>query len=500
MRRARPGTRLARLLPAFVCLSLACARRPEPPPLTVAHESEVLGLDPLAPPDAVTNSVLANLFEPLVSFDGDMRLVPGLALAWETADPLTWRIRLRPNVRFHDGALLTASEARAALERAWTDPASGVRGVFANVRAIEESGPLTLTFTTTRPDPLLLNRLAQVPLARRAASGLAGTGAYRLVRFTKGAPLEVEAFAGHWRGAPRIPRARFVTVPSGRAEVEALRSGSVDILRFVPENFVDEIRALPHVRLAMRAGLSSTYLWMDGRGRTPRNPLSDARVRRALSLAIDRAEIVEALSGNAMALDQTVPRGIFGHVASLAPPKHDPAEARRLLREAGWPRGFDLSLVHSRGPTAERVAQSLREMLGAVGVRLTLEGPEWERIVADWRAARLGLFLTSWRFDTGDASSFFSDCLVTRDPARGAGGWNPGYSNPALDRLVAESEGLVEPAKRLAIYEEVARTLEKDVPVVPLYHRLNLFGVSDRVAWTPRLDGRVLVAEVAYRP
>lgn len=498
MRPARlRGISVVATLAAGLLFVGGCRRETSSEILRVGHETDVLTIDPIAASDGVTNSVLANLYEPLVAFDRDMVLGPKLAEVWETTGPTTWVLRVRAGIRFQDGTPLAAHDVRLSLERARNDATSAIKGSLYNIRTVEEVDERTIAITTSRPDPLLLNRLAQVPIIRIVEGRFVGTGPYRVVRFAKGAPTEVEAFPGYWGGPPRIARVRFVTVPPGQAMLDELRGRKVDLLRFVPETLLDDVAKIPGVRIGARAGLTSTYLWMDTRPGKPRNPFADARVRRAVSLAVDRAAIVKGLAGNALTLEQTVPRGIFGHVASLPQPRTDLEESRRLLREAGYPNGFDTPLTHTPGPTAERVAELLRDRLGEVGIRVTLHGPKWQEIFEGWRNAQLPFFMASWRFDNGDAASFLQDCLVTRNGSTGFGGNNAGYSNPALDRLVEESERVVEPAKRLALYEEIARLLAADVPVVPLYHRYNLFAISDRLKWEPRLDGRVLVVDVS---
>ena len=190
---------------------------------------------------------------------------------------------------------------------------------------------------------------------------------------------------------------------------------------------------------------------------------------------------------------------IFGHVASLPPLRFDPGEARRLLEGAGYPTGFSSRLTYSRGSSSDVTARLVSEMLGRLGIRLTVEAAEWGEMVSGWRAGRLPFFLSGWRFDNGDATSFLRDCLVTRDPKRGAGSYNPGFSSPELDRLVEEQERAFPSDEKLRHYERVMRLLLREMPVVPLYHRVNLFGVAERLRWTPRLDGKLLAAEVRYR-
>lgn len=462
-------------------------------------------MDPIAASEAATDSILSNIYEGLAAFDRDMALVPALAQSWSTPDERSWVLSLRPGVRMHDGSLLSAEDVRAALLRARDDPGSGVRGQLFSLAGVDVLDGGTIRLRTSVPDPLVMNRLAEVLIARppgRPGEAPAGTGPYRFVRWRKGESLEVEAFEGYWGGTPRVPRVSFVPVEEGEAAVAALRERRVDLLRFFPDSLVGEVRGSPWVRVASRSGLASNYLWFGGSETTgePTGPLSDRRVRRAISLAIDRAELVAGIHGYAAPATQFVPRGVFGHVASLPPLRFDPEEARRLLKAAGLPGGFAVTLVHSPGTSSEITAGLVQGMLGRVGIRVTLVSPDWGEMVAAWRSGRLPFFLSGWRFENGDAASFLRDCLLSRDAASGAGSYNPGLSSPALDRLIHENERTFGSVEKLAHYETVMRLLLEEMPLVPLYHRVNLFGVSERVRWEPRLDGKLLAAEVSIVP
>jgi peptide/nickel transport system substrate-binding protein len=120
-------------------------------------------------------------------------------------------------------------------------------------------------------------------------------------------------------------------------------------------------------------------------------------------------------------------------------------------------------------------------------------------VIQQIRRGGLPFFLLGWRFENGDAASFLRDCLMTRDAARGSGTYNPGYSNPELDRLIEDNAQMFGDTARLAQYAELMKLALDELPIVPLYHRANLFGVSPRVEWRPRLDGKLLAAEMKLR-
>jgi peptide/nickel transport system substrate-binding protein len=508
MRTVALGTRLLGAL-AIGAMGVALARSKEPldtAPLRIAHEARVISLDPVAVSEAATQSVLSNFYEGLVAFDQDMKLVPALAVTWSTPEENAWVFRIREGVRFHDGSVLTATDAAFSLERARSDPHSQVRGQLKGVRAISVLGPGSLRIETLRPDALLVNRLAYVLLApQRSAAGLSehpiGTGPYRFAGRRAGV-IEAEAFASYWGGPPAIPRVEFSGIEDGRARIRALREGRVDVLRYVPPTLARELASEAGVGLVRRPGLTSVYLWLDSRpgpGGSP-NPFADPRVRRALSLAIDRRAFVARLDGMPSAANQLVAPGVFGHVRGAPALPHDPDAARALLAAAGHPHGIDLRLVHAEGAPAEAMAaEVVAEMLAPVGVRARVEAMDWPRMVAAWGGGRLPAFVSGWRFENGDALSFFQDCLRSREPKAGLGSFNPGFSDPRLDRLIEETLLVSGPAARLRRYRELTELAVQQMPLVPLYSQQDIYARAASVRWQPRLDAKLLAVEMARR-
>lgn len=472
----------------------------------VGYESEPITLDPHAIQESATHSVLANFYEPLAAYDGDMRLVPALAVRWESTDELTWVVQLRGGVRFHDGRPLTAAEVARSLARARDWPGSLVRGHLAGLASIEPQGDLRLRLRTRQPDALLLDRLTYVLLPGVAPDGgfegPIGTGPYRVVAHERGKPLEAQAFAGYWGGPPALPQAHFLAVPDAQEGLRQIAAGRLDVLRWVPDALVASARQQPGVRIHTRAGLGMYYLWMDTRPATGggRNPLSDARVRRALSAALDRAALVRELLGLAEPAHQLVPRGLFGHVPGLQLLPHDPGQARSLLREAGYPEGFELTLVHRPQEPVSGLAAGVAGMLGAVGVRLRAEPREWRDISAAWTGDRLPFFLAGWGFESADAGGFYVDCLATRHAGGQAGGHNAGYSSPELDALVLELQRAFSPDERAGIYARLAELTRREMPLIPLYHRRDVFASRPGLRWQPRVDGQLRAAEMSFEP
>lgn len=467
--------------------------------LVLAHETPVLSLDPTFD-DAATFSALSNVYEPLVDYDRQLQVVPALASVWRTPDERTWEFDLREGATFHDGSAVRAPEVAAALERARKDPASRVAAAFWSVTSVEAAGAQRVRIRTSRPDALLLHQLTQVLIARGATreeieQAPVGTGPYRVVGWEKGGALELLAAQPKELpdAAPR--RVRVVTLPGPDATVRALSAGEVDVAAVPPSTVL--LRPRPVFRVLSDEGLTMQFLWIDSRrqpGRT--NPFADARVRRAVVLALDRAEIARQAVGHpTFAAEQAVPRAVFGHDPALAPIPFDPAAARRLLSEAGYARGFSTTLHHRDDPPAALVARAVAGMLGAAGIRVEPAPLPWEDFLKRQLAGDLPLYLMGWVFDSGDAASFFRDTVAAR--SEGLGRANPGFLSPLADRLFDEAASTFEAPLRQALLQRLDRLVQEEVPFVPLYRQPETWGVGPRVSWQPRPDGRLLAVEMA---
>jgi peptide/nickel transport system substrate-binding protein len=490
---------------ALACHRGAMGTRPgDASVLRVGHESEIPSLDPATYTEVATWSVLGNIYESLVTFDRDMALTPALAVSWNTPDEHTWIFEIRRDVRFHDGRLLTAADVLFSIERSRSEATSSVKGYLSTIDRMEALDDHTVRIRVTRPDPLLLNRIANVLITPAGYTGLlthpAGTGPYRFVAWHKDISLDVEAFSDYWRGAPPVRHVHFLPVEDTQKGIDMLRTGGIDVLRWIPESAAASVRAFPHARLVTRAGLAAYYLWFDCRPgpRQSPNAFADRRVRQAISRAIDREELSRRLGGFVAPLNQLVHDSVVGYVADLPPLPFDPEGGRHLMAQTGHAAGLHVTLTHRPQVSLSVVSAALREMLGRIGITVDVETLDWSQMLEAMKG-HLPFYLAAWQFDDGDAWTFLRDCLFTRSPGLGYGTFNPGYSNPVVDRLIDDHDRVFDGAKRRQASDTLMRLLNDDAPLVPLYLPQNLYGVSDRVLWKPRIDGSLFAAEMSLR-
>lgn len=480
-------------------LAAACARPSPPParPLRIAVHSDPLVLDPHLRNEALTYSLLRNIYEGLTAFDVEMRIGPALAASWENPNDLTWVFHLRPGARFHDGRELTAGDVAFSLDRARTLPASSFGSYLVAVDRVRALDLHTVELTTRRPYAILLNKLAFVLIVPAGSPPEihhpVGTGPYRLVSYQPGVRLELRAARGHWDLAPPLSQVEFLPVTDPGERVARLRRGEVDIIQEPgPEN-IDGLRSAAGCRLLEQESLTVNYLMLKAK----RPPLSDLRVRRAIHLALDRPALVQAaLHGEGRPAGQMVGRSIFGYSPDLKPPPRDLPAARRLLADAGYPGGFDVDLEFRRG----RPAAEIRRQLAEIGIRVHPMERPWDELFPRLMARRVDFYLGAIITPSADASDLFDAMVHSRDAALGYGDSNfVDYRNETLDALIQDSGTTLDMLARRAKLERCMHMLMEDLNFIPLYVPYAVYGARDDVVWQPRRDGFILAREIRRR-
>jgi peptide/nickel transport system substrate-binding protein len=492
----------AAALAAGCLLAAGCARPSAPPPrpLRIALYNDPLTLDPHRRNELLTFTVLRNLYEALTAFDAGTRIGPALAESWENPNELTWIFHLRRGVYFHDGHELAARDVLWSFDRARHNPKSNVGSYLVAIDRVLARGPHTVEITTSRPYPILLNKLAFVfivPAGAPAEIRLpVGTGPYRLAAYEPGRRLLLHAFKRYWGGVPPEREVEILPVPEAGARVRLLLAGEIDLVQEPAPRELERIRATPGYRVLENDSLGVIFLMV----RPDRPPYADPRVRRALHLALDRRALVDAaLRGKGAPAGQMVGRNVFGYAPDLLPPAPDPARARALLAEAGFPRGLDLEVQIRPGRRPE--VEALRRQLLGAGIRLhPLERP-WAELFPLLLAGGVDLYFGGWFCVSGDASDFFDAMVHSRQEASGYGASNFNrYANPALDALIEQSASTVDLPARRDQLERSMRVLMDDLAFIPLYSPAVLFGARADLEWQPRRDGLILAATIRRRP
>ncbi len=433
--------------------------------LTIGLALEPPNLDPTATSAEATEDVVyANLFEGLTRIDADGRVAPALAERWSVSpDGLHYRFFLRPGVRFHDGTPLSALDAKYSLDRARAaDSANPLNALLAPVTAVEVKSELVLEVDLARPVADLLTYLGwgnlvimNAATSANAATHPVGTGPFRFGEWRKGDAVVLERNEDYWGARARLARVTYRFIPDSSTSLAALSAGDVDAFSnfTAPENLA-ALKADPRFEVVVGSTEGKTLLAINN----ARPPFTDLRVRRAFALAIDRAAIIKgAMYGYGAPIGSHFATHQRGYIDLTQRYPYDPAKARALLAEAGFPHGFSVTLKLPPPYYARRSGEIIASQLAAIGIRVRLENIEW----AQW----LEQVFKNRDFDLTIVSH--TEPLDYDIYARP--GYYFGYSRPAYQALLETLSRTLDPEERTRLLGDVQRMLADDAVNVFLF-------------------------------
>lgn len=459
--------------------------------ITVMQHTDVTTLDPNADTLITTRNVVFNIFDALVERDEAMNLQPSLATSWTVVDDNTWRFTLREGVTFQDGTPFTADDVKFTVERI-QDPANNSRMLsfveaIAEVRIIDDH---TIDIATKAPYPILLTRLAGVPIVSRtiiermgvdqAANNPIGTGPFRFVEWVRDDHVTLEAYEDHWRGAPLIRTVTFRPAAEAFTRLVNLETGEADIVVNIPAVLAQRASETPGIRLGRVATVRVTHVQFD----MDDPPFDDVRVRQALNYAVDvDAIIASILQGNAVRVNGLISPETFGYAHDVTPYTQDLERARALLAEAGYPDGFEVTFTASTGGFMQReVAEAIAGQLAEVGVTANVQMLEGNKIIQDvWDGINAPMYFFSWGSATFDADG-------TLFPKLRSGQLYSHFANERADALLDEAHTTLDQQRRAEVYAELTQLIKDEAPVIFLYQEIGLYGIRDGVQWEPRSD------------
>lgn len=537
------ASRLIPLLLACLAALLVVACSPRTTPVEEGLRSRTLhrgvGPEPADLDPHLANSlndihVASALFEGLVGEHPEtLEPVPGVAARWDvSADGLVYTFHLRPDARWSDGRPLTAADFVASVRRVLSPtlgaPNAGLlhpvlnaeayhKGRLADFSEVGISAPDThvLRIALEYPAAHFLSLLTHpvwfpVPSHAVAAAGPAeapgnrwasspatfvGNGPFLLRDWRRGRVIVTEANPAYWDAAAlRLHAVHFHPFDSVEAAERAYRAGQLHVIDTLPPGRLEAWRESAPAQLRADPFLD-TYFY---RINTDRPFLSDVRVRRALSLAIDREQLVSALlRGGQAPATGFVPPGTGGY----APPsllRHDLEAARALLAEAGHPEGRGLpvfELLYNTSENHRRIAEVLQQQWRALGVQTRLVNQEFATLLEARRAGDFQLLRSSWVADYNDPLSFLA--VFTKDGAQNFTRW----SDPAYDRALYEAARTPDAARRHALYRSAETRLLEAAPILPLYFNTHVYLLHPAVrGWHPTLLDRHPLKHVSLEP
>jgi len=509
--------RLGFVLAILICCTSFCSKETPPThtaktPLVILVGSEPSTLDPQIPFEVDSSYILGNIFDSLVEFDGTFRLKPALAKRWTNPDDKTWRFYLNENAYFSDGNQIKASDVAFSMNRLKTLHNSDLLGFTEHISEIKVLNHQTLDIKTDIPFSIL-NNLVFIPILSekhtiavgdKISETPLGTGPYKLASREKNHKI-VLTLNEYYTPKPEVERIEFVI----SSEVEHVLD---DVLRLKPDLTLTlpfrNIEAFqkknpPGLELLSSNGITVEYLIFNLQPQVQgfeKNPLLDIRLRKALSCTVDRRQIVQTIvKGLGRPATQLIAPEIFGYDPDIKPPECTVDEARRLVTEGGY-QGLEIPINTLEGGSY-RLENLLFQAWSKVGIKGSLR--IWKTVAEMNTALNSGDFLTAlggYVCTSGDASELLSFGLHTRraDSSYGRGNY-ANYSNPEVDRITEENLRILDAKSRLQMIQQAMKTINADIPYLPLLIYDDVYVVSKKIHWTPPASGEVRVRNIYYR-
>lgn len=476
------------LLPvALAGVVAACGGAPAGPPaatslrdrLVFAAAADATTLDPHNTTDTESDQVIMMVYEGLLGFDDAMKIVPRLAERYEVApDGVTWTFHLRSGVRFHDGTPFDAAAVKANFDRVLDPVANHKRlSLFSMIERVEAVDPATVRIVTKYPfgafEPTIAHVSAAIvsPAVATAtgkafgstADAVSGTGPYRVASWKKDQEIVLARFDGYWAQAGPTREIVYRPIPEAAARVLALESGDVDVISRIPATDIPRLEQRPDIAVHKLPGVGAQQF----RFNLAKKPFGDARVRQAISYAINRPAILHNLVASFARPSTSALTSIMRGYTNLGEIPYDPDKARALLAAAGFPNGFRTKIATTpRYPMGVELAEAVAADLKKVGIEAAIEVYDWATMVQFWAGLPpeknpQEIFIMGAGASTADADWGLRPIFRTAPTNENNYGY---YSNAEFDRVIEAAMRETDAAKRQALYTRAQQIVYLEDP------------------------------------
>ena len=456
--------------------------------VTVAVSASFTSLDPYDAPDILTRLASKSFYEGLFTFNSKMEPVPELAEGYETSpDAKVWTVTLKKGVKFHDGSEFTADAVKANFDRLLNpDNKLSRYNVYKFIEKVEVLDPYKVRFTLQAPLATFVRRLAMTnpqmicPSLLKDAHGLegkkvtafnaCGTGPYTLVSFNPAEELVVKKNPNYRDPSlPKLDGIVWKPVVENSTRAAMLQTGEAQFAFPIPYEQAPLLEKNSKLELVASPSIMQRYISMN----VTQKPFDNPKVREAINYAINRQALVKvAFAGYATPATGVVPPSI-AYAESFKPWPYDPAKARELLKEAGFPNGFSTTLWSSHNhSTAQKVLQFTQQQLAQVGIKAQLTAMDAGQRAAEvegkgQKESGVRMFYTGWSASTGEADWALSPLFASQN-------WPPTlfntafYGNPQVDKDLTDALKTTYVKEKTRLYKEAQETIWKESPWVPL--------------------------------
>ncbi|MBE9603397.1 ABC transporter substrate-binding protein [Acetobacteraceae bacterium H6797] len=520
------------LLPAMA-LALGAASLPaSAQTLRVALSAETTSADPLNYSMTMNSTLRHHIFEALIENDADFALKPGLATSWSRESDLAWVFKLRQGVTFHNGQAFGAPDVLFTFCRALNNKDEVVQSysrIIRRIAKVEVLGEDSIRITTKEPEPLFLSDLANLPLLPRSlinnapldfakgedcgyagpwptasqfndGSAAIGTGPYKLRSYSRNATTELVRNDAYWGPKPAWESVKLTPVTAAGPRMAGLLAGDFDMIESPATGDLPKLRQNPNFAIASKPTTRMIFVQLDtarspspfvNGGQGP-NPLQDVRVRQALSMAIDRKAIESrVMDGLALPAAQFLPDGMGGTIPGLPVLPYDPAKAKELLKEAGYPDGFSMTFhsTNNRYINDARLAQVLAQFWQRIGVKVEVDAMPSSVYFGRRGKREFSASMGGWGADAPETLAFFRIWMLTTDSKAGIGTSNyGGWSYRPFDEAAGAANTTMDEARRMELLREAGRIGLEQMPIIPVHYESAVWAFRKGLAYGGRVD------------
>jgi peptide/nickel transport system substrate-binding protein len=486
--------------------------------VTIAQGVDPSTLDIMHQQETPASVVGRHMFEGLVERDASLKIVPALATELpKLIAPTTWEIKLRKGVKFHNGEEFNAESAKYSIERV-KDPKMRASSNYRPIDRVEIVDPYTIRVHTSKPWPVFVTMMATPQAAMYPPKAYAGketadisrqpigTGPYKFVRWAKDEEIVLEANTAYWRGAPSIKTVVFKPIPDDAVRVAALQNGEVDVAVNIPPHLANPIANHPKLFLSTAPSIRTIQLMFQThefdakthKATGPyKGPTADKRVRQAIQYALDTDDIIKnVLDGKAVRMATMLTPMHFGFDPALKPIKQDVEKAKKLLADAGFANGLELTLNGPQGRYVrdKEVLEAAAGQLTKAGIRPTIKTYEFVNYLNNLTYQHKGgpVWLIGWGTGTLDAETVYGPLFTD-------GANLTTYKNADIDGLFAQAQTEMDEKKRRELYHRISKIWIEDAAAAPLYQQLDLYGANKRLNWKARSDEQIKAIEMTLK-
>jgi peptide/nickel transport system substrate-binding protein len=519
--RIATAARAAALILLLAGIPLADAKT-----LRYSSQGDITTLDPHANNEGFTNAFLDNIFDTLATRGKDLKVVPNLALSWQAVDATTMRFKLRPNVKFHDGTPLTADDVVFSVGRALSDT-SNFKPYLAGVKEARKVDDLTVDIITEGPAPVLIPQLTEVRIMSRkwctdhnvlkpqdyknkeetfASRNANGTGPYMVK--SRAEDVKTVAVANpHWWGKREgnVDEIVYLPIKADATRIAALLSGETDFVLDPPPQDIPRLKSNPAIRIVEGNENRTVFLGMDQfrdellySSVKGKNPFKDKRVREAFQDSIDlqaiKTQVMRGLSTPTAVMFAPQVDGYPKDLDHVKKP--DLARAKKLLAEAGYPGGFEVTLdcPNNRYINDEKICVAVAGMLAKIGITVKVNAMPRAQYFPKIQNLDTSFYMLGWGVPTFDSQYALQSLIRTRIEKTADGDYNLGrYSNPKVDAAIDQLKTEVDPRKRAALAHEASALHQADIGHLPLHFQVIPWAMRSNVSVVHRADNRLTV-------